>query len=48
MRLIVSRVDSRITLPQVGTHVATRGTFVTEKNHGQWNEIDPVSSIRLE
>jgi hypothetical protein len=23
-------------------------TFVTEKNHAQWNEIDPVSSIRVE
>ena len=29
------QVDARITLPQVGTHVAIRGTFVTEKNHAK-------------
>ena len=33
------------TIPPIGSRVAIRGTLVTEKNHGQWNEIHPVSSI---
>jgi len=35
-------------IPAVGSHVAITGTFVTEKNHGKWNEIHPVSSIRAQ
>jgi hypothetical protein len=35
-------------IPPVGTHVAITGTFVTEKNHGKWNEIHPVSSIKAQ
>ncbi|MBZ5640945.1 MAG: SH3 domain-containing protein [Acidobacteriia bacterium] len=34
-------------LPAVGTHVEIRGTFVQEKNHGKWDEIHPVSSIKV-
>ena len=33
-------------VPPIGSHVAITGTFVTEKNHGKWNEIHPVSSIK--
>jgi hypothetical protein len=36
------------TIPSVGSHVAITGTFVTEKNHKKWNEIHPVSSIRVQ
>ncbi len=36
------------TIPPVGTHVAVTGTFVQEKNHGKWNEIHPVSSIKVQ
>jgi hypothetical protein len=36
------------TIPPVGSHVAIRGTFVTEKNHAKWNEIHPVSSITVQ
>ena len=36
------------TIPRVGSHVAITGTFVTEKNHAKWNEIHPVSSIRVQ
>jgi hypothetical protein len=36
------------TIPPVGTHVAITGTFVTEKNHAKWNEIHPVSSIKVQ
>jgi len=36
------------TLPAVGAHVTITGTFVTEKNHGKWNEIHPVSSIMVQ
>jgi hypothetical protein len=36
------------TIPAVGTRVAITGTFVTEKNHGKWNEIHPVSSIKAQ
>ncbi len=36
------------TIPAVGTHVAITGTFVTEKNHKKWNEIHPVSSIKVQ
>jgi len=32
----------------VDFHVAIRGTFVTEKNHAQWNEIHPVTSIEVQ
>jgi len=35
-------------IPAVGTRVAITGTFVTEKNHGKWNEIHPVSRIRAQ
>jgi len=36
------------TIPPIGTHVAITGTFVTEKNHAKWNEIHPVSSIKVQ
>jgi hypothetical protein len=36
------------TIPPVGTHVAILGTFVQEKNHQKWNEIHPVSSIKVQ
>lgn len=36
------------TIPPVGTHVAITGTFVTERNHGKWNEIHPVSTIKVQ
>jgi uncharacterized protein YgiM (DUF1202 family) len=36
------------TIPPVGTHVAITGTFVQEKNHAKWNEIHPVSSIKVQ
>jgi hypothetical protein len=35
-------------IPKPGTHVAIRGTFVQEKNHQKWNEIHPVTSIRVQ
>lgn len=35
-------------IPPVGTHVAITGTFVQEKNHAKWNEIHPVSSIKVQ
>jgi hypothetical protein len=35
------------TVPPVGTHVAIRGSFVEDTNHGRWNEIHPVSSIEV-
>jgi hypothetical protein len=34
------------TIAKVGSHVAIRGTLVTEKNHGKWNEVHPVTSIK--
>ena len=36
------------TIPPAGTHVAITGTFVTEKNHKKWNEIHPVSKIKVQ
>jgi hypothetical protein len=36
------------TIPPVGSHVAITGSFVTEKNHGKWNEIHPVSIIKVQ
>jgi len=35
-------------IPAVGTHVAITGTFVQEKNHSKWNEIHPVSRIKIQ
>jgi hypothetical protein len=35
-------------IPPIGSHVAITGSFVTEKNHGKWNEIHPVSSIKVQ
>jgi hypothetical protein len=35
-------------IPAVGQHVAITGTFVQEKNHKKWNEIHPVSSIKVQ
>lgn len=37
-----------ITIPPVGTHVAITGTFVQEKNHAKWDEIHPVSAIKVQ
>jgi uncharacterized protein YgiM (DUF1202 family) len=36
------------TIPPIGTHVAITGTFVQEKNHAKWNEIHPVSKIKVQ
>ena len=36
------------TIPPVGTHVAISGTFVQDTNHAKWNEIHPVSSIKVQ
>jgi hypothetical protein len=36
------------TIPPIGAHVAVTGTFVTEQNHLKWNEIHPVSSIKVQ
>jgi hypothetical protein len=36
------------TIPPVGSHVAIRGTLVREKNHAKWDEIHPVSSIKVQ
>jgi hypothetical protein len=35
-------------IPAVGTRVAITGTFVQDTNHARWNEIHPVSSIRVQ
>jgi hypothetical protein len=35
-------------IPPIGSHVAITGSFVTEKNHGKWNEIHPVSIIKVQ
>jgi hypothetical protein len=34
-------------IPPAGTHVAIRGTLVTETHHAKWNELHPVSSITI-
>jgi hypothetical protein len=34
-------------IPAVGTHVEVKGTFVQDDNHAHWNEIHPVSSLRV-
>lgn len=36
------RFTDHTTIPPIGSHVAIRGTLVTAKNHGQWNEIHPT------
>jgi len=43
----VGFTDTTTILP-VGTHVAIRGTLVTETNHKKWNEIHPVTSITIQ
>lgn len=35
-------------IPPVGTHVVITGTFVQDTNHSKWNEIHPVSSIKVQ
>ena len=35
-------------IPSVGTHVVITGTFVQDTNHSKWNEIHPVSSIKVQ
>ena len=35
-------------IPPIGSHVAIKGTLVTEKNHGKWNETHPVSGITIQ
>jgi hypothetical protein len=34
-------------IPKPGTHVEIRGTLVQDDNHAKWNEVHPVSSIRV-
>ena len=36
-----------LTIPPVGSHVTITGTLVTETNHARWNEIHPVTSIKV-
>ena len=40
-------VHSAVTIPPVGSHVRIVGQYVQEKNHGQWMEIHPVTSIAV-
>ncbi len=35
-------------IPPVGTHVAITGTYVQDTNHARWNEIHPVSGIKVQ
>jgi hypothetical protein len=35
-------------IPPVGAHVTITGAFVLDTNHARWNEIHPVSSIRVQ
>jgi hypothetical protein len=35
-------------LPPINSHVAITGSWVQEKNHAQWFEIHPVSSIKVQ
>ena len=35
-------------IPPVGSHVTIKGTFVQDNRHAQWNEIHPVSSIKVD
>lgn len=37
----------RVQLPPVGSHVSVSGSYVQDTFHAQWNEIHPVSSIRV-
>jgi hypothetical protein len=34
-----------IEVPPIGTHVAITGSYVLDKEHGNWAEIHPVTSI---
>jgi hypothetical protein len=34
-------------MPLVESHVEIRGTVVQDDNHAHWNEIHPVSTIRI-
>jgi hypothetical protein len=34
-------------IPKPGTHVEIKGTFVQDDNHAHWNEIHPVTSLRV-
>ncbi|HEV3058903.1 MAG TPA: SH3 domain-containing protein [Vicinamibacterales bacterium] len=36
------------TLPSVNAHVAITGRFVLDTNHAHWNEIHPVTSIKVQ
>ena len=36
------------TIPPIGSHVAITGTLVKEKNRGKWNEIHPVSRMKVQ
>ncbi len=42
-----SGFDDAAGIPPVGTHVEITGTWVMDTNHGQWNEIHPVTSLRV-
>ncbi len=43
-----ARFKDTTTIPPVGTHVAITGTFVQDSHHAKWNEIHPVSSIKVQ
>ena len=36
-----------VQLPPVGSHVSVTGTFVQDTFHAQWNEIHPVTDVRV-
>jgi uncharacterized protein YraI len=40
-----SAYSDHTAIPSAGTHVEITGTYVQDTNHGQWNEIHPVSKI---
>ncbi len=42
-----SGYTDRVQLPAVGSHVSLTGTYVQDTFHAQWNEIHPVSSVRV-
>jgi len=35
-------------LPPIGSHVTITGRFVLDTNHAHWNEIHPVTSIKVQ
>ena len=44
-RLACQDFHQNIEVPPVGTHVELTGSYVLDKEHGNWAEIHPVTSI---